>query len=29
MANVNRILGRVSLYFSFFIGYMLKMIELK
>ena len=29
MANVNRILGRVSLYFSFFIGYMLKMIGLK
>ena len=29
MANVNRILGKVSLYFSFFIGYMLKMIGLK
>lgn len=29
MANVNRILGKVSLYFSFFIGYMLKMIGLR
>lgn len=29
MANVNRILGMVSLYFSFFICYMLKMIGLK